>query len=248
MAREKLRYYLGCSGYFYFGWEGLFYPKGLDKNKWLEYYTKKFNSVEINSSFYHFPTAETIKGWYARTPKGFVLTIKANRLITHIKKFKDTKKLTGEFYRVCNFLKEKLGCVLFQLPPSLHYNKEKLREIVGQLDRRYKNIIEFRHESWFCKEVYSYLGKKRIGFCAVSAPGLPEDCLATTDVFYMRFHGKKKWYMEHYIKKELQIWAKKIKKTCSSVKEAYIYFNNDYNAYAPKNCRELEKYLKTGGN
>lgn len=233
--------WLGCSGWYYGHWERLFYPEGLARNKWLEFYAKKFNTVEVNATFYHFPYPNMVKAWYDRTPKGFKFTLKANRMITHVKKLKDVKKLVDSFYRISDLLKEKLGCILWQFPPSLKLNLERLENFCNDLNTKYNNVIEFRHKSWYCEDVYKLLKKKKIGYCIVSAPRLPEDIQVTSKVAYMRFHGKSRWYAHNYSKKELQEWVKRIKKL--KARNVYVYFNNDYNAYAVKNCLELKRLL-----
>jgi len=234
-------YRLGCSGWFYWHWKGKFYPENMPQSKWFKYYTKHFNTVELNSPFYHFPKISTAKTWYRQAPENFVYTLKVNRVITHIKKFKGTKKLINDFYKVGEQLKEKMGCFLFQLPPNIKFKTEKLKEIINQLDLEKKNVIEFRHLSWFQKEVYDELKSNNIIFCTVSSPKLPEDIVKTTNTIYIRFHGKGFWYGSNYSNGELELWAKKIRK--SKAKEVWAYFNNDANAYAVKNCLYLKKIL-----
>ncbi len=235
-------YRIGCSGWFYWHWKGKFYPKDIPQNKWFKHYTEYFNTVELNSSFYRFPKLSTAKTWYRQAPKDFIYTLKVNRFITHIKKFKNTKKLIKDFYKLGNVLNQKMGCFLFQLPPSLKYNKDKLNEIIGQLDPKRKNVIEFRHESWFNKEVYDKFKENKIIFCIVSSPEMPEDFIKTADDIYIRFHGKEDLYGSKYTNKELKSWAKKIKK-CKA-RNTWAYFNNDDNANAVGNSLELKKVLK----
>lgn len=232
---------IGCSGWFYWHWKGRFYPKELPQSKWFKYYASKFNTVELNSTFYHFPKASTAKNWYRQSPKGFTYTLKVNRMITHIKKFNGTKRLIKEFYRIGDELREKLGCFLFQLPPSVKFNEKKLEEIINQLDMEKKNVIEFRHKSWFTKEVYKILRKNKIIFCIVSSPTLPEQFVKTVPDVYIRFHGHDRWYASNYTDSELKKWVEKIKK--SRAKQIWAYFNNDFNANAPKNALTLRKLL-----
>ena len=116
---KSKRYLLGCSGWYYDHWVDRFYPGNLDKAKWLGYYAEHFNTVEVNSTFYHFPTKRMLRGWYRRTPEDFVFTLKANQLITHKKKFQGTRGLVDRFYQIAELLEDKLGCILFQIPPLL---------------------------------------------------------------------------------------------------------------------------------
>lgn len=234
--------YLGTSGWFYSHWQGLFYPNDLPQSKWFKYYCQNFKTVELNSTFYHFPTEKTALGWYKKSPADFVYTLKVNRFITHLKKFKGCEKQIKDFYKVGKVLKEKMGCFLFQLPPSLKYDEDKLREIIEQLDKEKLNALEFRHETWFNQEVYDFLKKNNIICCVVSAPDLPEEFVKTAKDVYIRFHGKKSWYGSNYNKGELKEYARKIKRL--KARNNWVYFNNDYHAYAVKNCLELKKMLE----
>ena len=236
---EDNMYYIGCSGWFYWHWKGKFYPENIPQNRWFQYYTKYFNTVELNYPFYRFPKLSTAKTWYRNAPKDFIYTLKVNRFITHIKKFKGTSRLIRDFYKLGDELKEKMGCFLFQLPPSLKYNNEKLSEIIKQLDKEKKNVIEFRHESWFREEVYDEFKKNKVIFCIVSSPEMPEDFIKSAEDVYLRFHGKASMYGSLYTNKELENWAKKIKK--SRAKNVWAYFNNDDNANAVKNSLYLKK-------
>ena len=138
--------YLGCSGWFYNPWIGRFYPEGINKGKWLEFYSQHFNTVEVNSTFYGFPKESMVKGWYKRAPQGFVFTLKANKQITRVNKLKNINKLLHSFYSLADLLEEKLGCILFQTPPSLYKDVALLKDFISQLDKK-KNVIEFRHKS-----------------------------------------------------------------------------------------------------
>ncbi|RLE38850.1 DUF72 domain-containing protein [Candidatus Woesearchaeota archaeon] len=229
--------YLGTSGWYYQHWVKRFYPKDLSKDKWLEYYARHFNTVEINSTFYHLPYKNVLKNWYNQTPEKFRFTLKANRQITHVKKFKNVKKSVKTFYMLSDIMQEKLANILWQIPPTLKFNMKKLNEIIKVLNPDYKNVIEFRHKSWFTLEVYENLKENDIIYCIVSGPNLPLDFKLTAKTGYFRLHGRS-WYNYNYGKKELTEFAGKIKKL--KAKDFYIYFNNDYNAYAIKNCEMLK--------
>ncbi|MFQ6008359.1 MAG: DUF72 domain-containing protein [Candidatus Zixiibacteriota bacterium] len=235
-------YYIGCSGWFYWHWKGKFYPEDIPQSRWFRYYAEKFATVELNAPFYRFPKTSTAKGWYKNSPKDFIFTLKVNRTITHIKRFKGTARLIKDFYRLGDEVKEKMGCFLFQLPPNIRYSESKLQEILRQLDPRKKNILEFRHESWFIDDVYEELKKNGVIFCIVSTPKLPDTFVKTADDVYIRFHGPASRYSSDYSNKELQSWAKRIRQ--SGAKNVWAYFNNDYNAYAPKNALYLRKLLQ----
>ncbi len=240
---DKREYFLGCSGYFYKGWWGKFYPKDLKMSEWFSYYVNRFNTVEINATFYRMPKPSDIRRWYENTPESFIFSVKMPRTITHYKKFRNTMEEVRNF---CNLikknLKEKLACMLIQLPPNYQISKENLSIILGQLDPEIKNVIEFRHKSWWCDEIYEQLKRAGVCFCTVSAPKLPEDLVVTANFIYIRFHGKDRWYRYNYSDEELKEWAEKIKG--GGFKTAYIYFNNDFNANAPYNCEKLREFLK----
>ncbi|WP_457621557.1 DUF72 domain-containing protein [Persephonella sp.] len=236
------KFYVGCSGYFYWDWKGKFYPSEIKPSEWFDYYSRYFNTVEINSTFYNFPDKKKLKNWYRKAPEGFIFSVKVHRSITHLKKFKDTKKILDDFYAVVgSSLKNRLGAVLFQLPPSYKYSDDNLERIICQLDKNFLNVIEFRDKSWWNEDVYNTLSKHSIVFCNVSAPDLPENLIKTGSAFYLRFHGKNNWYRYYYSDDELRLWAERILKIKSEL--YFIYFNNDFNAYAPENALKLKTLI-----
>jgi uncharacterized protein YecE (DUF72 family) len=236
------QFHIGCSGWSYQDWVGKFYAAGLKQGQWLGHYAQHFNTVEVNMSFYRFPFKNMLKGWYNRTPKDFLFTLKANRMITHVKKLKGTEDLLASFYSLADLLKEKLACILFQLPPSLTKDKhlKRFEAFLRTLSPDHNNVVEFRHESWFCKEVYDLLTSHNAIFCILSAPGFPSDALLTGSIAYVRFHGVDSWYDYHYSEEELREWAKQLRKLKV---DTFCYFNNDVNAYAPSNALELRRML-----
>ncbi len=235
------QYYLGCSGFYYNHWKNIFYPEGLSKTKWLRYYAQHFNTLEVNSTFYRFPKGTMLQKWFHETPENFRFSIKVNRLITHSRKFHETQDYTDRFYKAAKVLGKKLSCILFQLPPFLQKNMALLEKIALQVDQSVTNVLEFRHESWWDKEVYGFMDKNGLVFCSVSASELPEDLVKTTNIIYLRFHGKNGWYKHFYPDNELEEWGNKIKKI--NADQVFCYFNNDYNANAVNNCLMLKNFL-----
>lgn len=233
--------YLGTSGWYYKHWIGNFYPKNLEKSKWLEFYSKKFNTVEVNASFYRLPFKNMINGWKDKTPNNFLLTFKGSRFITHKKKLKDTLKYLEKFHQRVKLVKQKLGVIVWQLPPQVKKDINLLENFINKLDSDIKQCIEFRHKSWFDKKIYNILSKNNIAFCIISAPQLPPTIQVTADFAYFRWHGKNEWYNYNYSKKELNRWATEIK--LMDVDQIYGYFNNDAKGFAPLNCLELKKLL-----
>ncbi|MCW4030432.1 MAG: DUF72 domain-containing protein [Candidatus Bathyarchaeota archaeon] len=241
-AAMNSQYYLGCSGFYYPLWIGRFYPPKLKKTQWLPYYAQFFNTLEVNNTFYRYPTEKLLAGWNQNPPPDFRFTLKANRAITHTRKFHNTTQLTETFYKLAHLLGEKLLAVLFQLPPFMHKNMALLDEIAAQMDSKVLNVLEFRHKSWWDHEVYDFLARRGLVFCSVFAPELPEALVASGGVVYVRFHGKNGLYHGDYPEAELADWAQKIRDQTPS--RVLCYFNNDINAYAPKNCQTLKKLLE----
>ncbi|MDP2925940.1 MAG: DUF72 domain-containing protein [Nanoarchaeota archaeon] len=234
-------YLIGTSGWNYEHWENRFYPKIISKKEWFNFYSKNFNTVEINYSFYRWPNEKTMKKWYKESPSSFKFTLKAPRTITHVKKLNNTEKWVNDFYKLASLLKEKLACILFQLPPSFNFNinnLNKLKKFLESLDLKIENVIEFRHASWWNKKVFILLKNKAI-FCIVSSQEMPKDVVLTENTAYFRFHGIN--YSSDYSLNELKKYADKMKKL--KCKKVYAYFNNDSNAYAVKNAKQLIKLV-----
>jgi uncharacterized protein YecE (DUF72 family) len=244
-AKELLQFkqsvHVGCSGWRYWKWRDSFYADVAQQN-WFKHYLKRFDTVEINASFYSWPTVAGVQAW-KRQPgkKKFVYTVKVCEQITHIRKFKGTKTLIRDFGMIADILGDRMGCFLFQLPPSYRYTKTRLNDIVSQLDPARRNVVEFRHASWWNEEVYEAFRKAGVIFCSSSGPRLPDQLIRTADEVYVRLHGPKRWYSHDYSKSELATWTDRIK--ASRAKRAWIYFNNDNDAHAPKNATTLRRML-----
>jgi uncharacterized protein YecE (DUF72 family) len=234
--------FIGCSGFHYDDWKIRFYPENLPKKKWLGYYAKHFNTIEINNTFYRMPTEKNMAGWKDGTPDDFVFTIKANRYFTHMKRLKidhDFRQRFHEFEKSLYILDYKLGCVLWQLPGSVKKNTDRLKSFCQFLDNGFQNVIEFRHSSWFCEEVYDIMKSYRIILCMISAPGIiPDTALSTSPVGYLRMHGKTSWYRYHYSDEELTDWKNRLEKL--QIEKLYVYFNNDFDANAVSNALTLK--------
>jgi uncharacterized protein YecE (DUF72 family) len=241
-AGLKQAVYVGCSGWRYWKWRDSFY-QGVPQPRWFEHYSGVFDTVEINASFYSWPTVASVQAWRRQAGgKNTVYTVKVCELITHIKKFKGTKTLIQDFGMIADILGEQMGCFLFQLPPSFRYTKARLNAIVSQLDPARRNVVEFRHKSWWNAEVYAAFRKAGIIFCSCSGPRLPDELVLTADEVYVRLHGPERWYRHDYSDEELGKWADRIK--ASGAHRAWVYFNNDNEAHAPKNAKTLHILLR----
>jgi uncharacterized protein YecE (DUF72 family) len=232
---------IGTSGWHYEDWAGRFYPSGLPKSKWLEYYSKHFNTVEINNTFYHLPKEQTFENWRKQAPKNFLFTVKASRYITHIKRLNDPREPLERFFERANILQEHLGPVLYQLPPSFHKDLDRLKDFLLALLKKRVAVFEFRHESWFSQDTYDLLKEFNAAFCIHDLVSIPTPRVITSDIIYVRFHGPTGKYEGNYSKSSLQSWAKWIKDNFKGKKAVYAYFNNDYNAYAVKNAKTLKE-------
>ncbi len=228
---------VGTSGYFYRAWRGRFYPEDLLPSEFFAYYQRHFDTIELNSTFYRFPTPAKARRWAREAGPGFLYAVKVHREITHLKKFRDPDRLAA-FYRALEPLGEKLGPVLFQLPPSFSFAPERLERILGALDPGFKNAIEFRHPSWWQEAVFDRLREKGVAFVSVSAPGLPEE-VVNTAFYYLRFHGKTAWYKYDYSDEELERWAARVDKTAPR----FAYFNNTDLGHAPLNALRFKELL-----
>lgn len=238
----KKTIYVGCSGWFYWHWKEGFYA-GLPSNEWFDHYMKDFSTVELNAPFYSWPTVATVKSWVRQAGrKQFVYTVKVSELITHTKRFAGTETLVQDFGYIADLLGPRMGCFLFQLPPSYDYTPSRLKAILDQLDYGRRNVIEFRHKSWWNDKVYDAFRTTGTIFCSCSGPRLPDELIHTADEVYIRFHGTKRWYMHDYTKEELSVWVKRIEQ--SGAKRVWAYFNNDRNGYAIKNAKEFMRQLK----
>jgi len=241
-----MQIHIGCSGWFYWHWRGIFYPDTTRTDTWFKHYVSTFNTVELNAPFYSWPKLATVKSWVRNAPENFHYSVKVNRLITHEKRLVRTRMLVEEFCRFEEILGSKLGCFLFQFPPSYRYTPSRLASIGRQLDPRYRNAVEFRHKTWWRESVYRAFREHGLIFCSISAPRLPDDLVRTSDVIYARLHGRSRWYRHDYTAAELHDWAGKIEG--SGAREAWIYFDNDREGFAIRNAQTLRGLLRERGH
>ena len=236
---------VGCSGFLFDDWKGTFYPDELSRRQWLEYYCKKFQTVELDVTFYKLPEKETFSRWYSETPENFSISLKGSRFITHVKKLKSPLEPLDVFFLRATALKEKFGVVLWQFPPDFKADLEKLRVFLEALSPyKIRNTFEFRDKSWINKKVISLLEKNNMGLCISDWPEFLYDLPATTDFVYMRRHGIDGKGASCYNTEQLKADAKMINKFIKQGKDVFIYFNNDAFGHAPKNAEQLRNILK----
>ncbi|MGD2278794.1 MAG: DUF72 domain-containing protein [Candidatus Omnitrophota bacterium] len=234
---------IGCSGWNYDHWKGLFYPRESSPSSWFKEYASSFSTVEINNTFYQLPEASTFKKWHDQASPDFIYAVKANRFITHMKKLKDPGKAVKRFLDRALLLKENLGPVLFQLPPHWRVNTERLDHFTDILPEGLQYVFEFREKSWYCEDVYKILSSKKMSLCLHDMKESESPDLFVGPVCYIRFHGSSELYGGKYRVSTLRKRAKLIKEAMSKGKDAYAYFNNDAEANAPKDALRLMKEL-----
>ena len=237
------KYFIGTSGWVYPHWRGTFYPQKLPQAQWLQYYAEHFPTVELNSSFYRLPSEQAFQGWCRKSPDGFRYSVKASRFITHIKRLKNVAEPVETFLSRARYLDDKLGPLLFQLPPSMQRDDERLESFLSMLPQRFRYVIEFRHESWLDDAVFDMLHRYNAALCVFDMPGLACPLLATADFAYVRFHGTSGLYSSCYSDEELDGWMLKIAELAKGRDEVYIYFNNDVEGFAIQNAKTLTRKL-----
>ncbi len=236
-------YFIGTSGWHYEHWRGNFYPDGLAKAKWLEFYANQFNTVELNNSFYRLPSEQAFTTWYRCSPPGFVFAVKVSRFITHIKRLREADEPLQNFLARANFLREKLGPLLYQLPPGMKRNQYVLEAFLRTLPPGYQHVFEFRNESWLSSEIFALLKRYNVALCIFDMPGFTCPVAVTADFAYFRFHGSTGLYWSCYSDDELRTWAAKIAEAGRNLEAVYIFFNNDAEAYAVRNALTLARLL-----
>lgn len=238
--------YIGTSGYVYKDWRDLFYPKGVAQKNWLRFYADHFNTVEINATFYGHFKRHVFERWRDSTPDGFVFTLKGPKPITHVNRLEDVGGLLAGFLENATALGDKLSALLWQLPPSFKRETdadlERLAGFLVQLPRDIRQVVEFRHASWFTDDVTALLDRAAVGFCINDSSRWPAREFDTGGFSYVRFHGPAKLYASLYTPEQMQAWADKLRPR-PETGDVYAYFNNDYDARAIHNARELRALL-----
>ena len=253
--------FIGVSGWAYSHWEDIFYPKNLSPEGRLKYFSHYFKTVEINYSFYHLPEPAVYKNWYSQTPGNFLFAVKASRFITHIKRLKGVREPWANFLKNALNLKEKLGPILLQLPPSFRCSAENVSRIKEFLEftEKIKNTnrnlklkkikirlaVEIRNSSFNDSELFELLKKFNVALVVSDAPAWDRiEKPEIVDFAYVRMHGSKVLFSSKYTAKELKDLAQKIKKWLGKGLDVYCYFNNDAAGYALENAKTLMEFLQ----
>lgn len=246
MSKENIL--LGTSGWSYREWEGIFYQKG-EKRK-LRAYSRVFKTVEINSTFYRYPSKGMVMGWLRYSPSDFVFAAKLPKVITHDKKLGLKEDIKADLEAYLELMRPlqlggKLGCLLIQLPPKYGYNPENLEAFFKLLDPLFKYAVEFRNLSWMRNETWGLLKEYNVAYTNVDEPLLPPEVHLTADFTYFRWHGRgeRPWFDYLYEKAEVDDWVPKVEEAAKNVKKVFGYFNNHFHGYAPENCLYLIEKL-----
>jgi uncharacterized protein YecE (DUF72 family) len=240
---KKTTIHIGTSGWHYKHWRGTFYPATIKDKERFSYYSKEFSTVELNNPFYHLPEAATFRMWRKESPPGFIFAVKASRYITHMKKLAADKESVMLFLKRAANLKEKLGPILFQLPPHWQINVERLATFLHLLPKKYLYTFEFRNPTWYTQEVYDLLQAHNCAFCIYELAGHQSPLQVTADFVYVRLHGPGNKYQGSYPNRTLKKWAGLCNQWKKSRKRVYIYFDNDQAGYAAFNAKTLLELL-----
>ena len=234
--------FIGTSGWVYPHWKGTFYPEELKEKDKFSFFVTQFNTVEINTTFYHLPLESTVKNWYKQAPSDFIFSVKASGYITHRKRLLEPEKTLELFFTRMRLLGKKLGPILFQLPPSFQQDLERLKNFINHLPKGIYTF-EFRHPSWYTQETLDLLSENNIALCITDLKNHPSPEAITASHAYIRLHGPLSTYSGKYGPRLLKIWQKKVKHWMSKNIDVYCYFDNDEKAYATVDAKMLLELL-----
>jgi uncharacterized protein YecE (DUF72 family) len=235
--------HIGTSGWSYKHWMGTFYPEGTKQKDRFAYFQKYFNTVELNSPFYHLPPRQTFEKWRDDVPADFVYAVKASRFITHMKKLGDTADALALLLDNAAGLGETLSIILFQLPPGWKVNIARLEEFLKKLPKGNRYTFEFRNPTWYTNEVYDLLRQYNCAFCIYELAGHLSPIEVTANYVYIRLHGPGDKYQGSYSDADLQQWAAKCIDWAAGDKDVYVYFDNDQEGYAAFNAIRLKEII-----
>lgn len=241
MGRRTALIRVGTSGWTYPHWKGVFYPDEVPRRSWLEHYARHFPTVELNASFYRIPTQSTARGWAERTPGEFRFSVKASRLITHVRRLSDCRREVDWFFRELSPLRSKVCAYLFQLPPSFSPPEQLLEEFMALLPPDDRYVFELRNPECYSGAVPRLLERHEAAFCIHDLPGRQTPVLVTSPLVYLRFHGTGGRYTGGYTEDALRQWAGRMRSWSAQGREVLAYFNNDIGGYALRDASSLRE-------
>jgi uncharacterized protein YecE (DUF72 family) len=236
--------HIGTSGWHYDHWRKAFYPEDLPKPRWLDFYARYFDCVEINNSFYRLPTHHAVEQWRKEVPESFRFALKASRYTTHVKRLKDAPASFAKFFDAIAPLGGRLGPILFQTPPRFLPDLPLLDAFIAELPKAHIYAFEFRDARWFTTEVRELLERRHCGFCIFDIGGLQSPIWETADFVYLRLHGPGEKYQGTYSDPALRRWARRIRGWHPKL-DVWCFFDNDQNAYAGRDALRLKKMLSS---
>ncbi|MGZ3280233.1 MAG: DUF72 domain-containing protein [Caulobacteraceae bacterium] len=230
---------IGCSGWSYKDWRGPFYPPEVKAKDQLAWYARRFSTTEINASFYRLPTEKAVAAWRDAVPEGFLFAWKASRFLTHNKELKDPEESLNLILGRMEGLQDRYGPILFQLPPSLRLDRERLAHFLALLPRQRRCTVEFRHASWYAPEIFRLLAEHDVALCVSDHHDAPSPWEATASFVYIRAHGPGGRFRGRYSEAELKSLAHAVKEWRRDGKAVFCYFDNDIKSAAPQDAEQL---------
>jgi uncharacterized protein YecE (DUF72 family) len=235
---------VGTSGWQYSHWRGVFYPEDVKSKDWLRFYTERLDTLELNVTFYRQVRQSTFEKWHDETPPGFLFSVKMSRFITHLKRLKVEAESVNRFLEDVRVLKEKLGVILIQLPPSLKFDRPLMADFFALLDPALRYTVEARNKTFISDDCFSMLRERNIAWCiAESAGRYPYEEVVTASFGYLRLHGRTELYASSYSDDELKAMHDKID---GWARDTYVYFDNDFGGHAVRNAMTLKQLLAGG--
>lgn len=240
-----MQIHVGTSGWSYAHWHGVLYPPDIAAHKRLDFYVGRFDTVELNSSYYRWPHDSSFRRWQQRLPQGFLLSVKASGVLTHHQRLYSPEQWLQRIAQSLSLLGDKRGALLVQLPPTFPYDYPRLAYFLEQLPKELKVAIEFRHPSWHQESLFGLLERHGVAYCVMSGANLPCVLRATTRFVYIRLHGPDPHYLYagSYSEDNLRWWAERIREWSLAGREVYAYFNNDGEGNAVRNAERLKQLL-----
>jgi uncharacterized protein YecE (DUF72 family) len=249
---------IGCSGWNYASWKGTFYPADVPATRWLRFYAGIFDTVEVNGTSYRLPEAPTFAAWREQTPASFLMAVKASRFLTHLKRLRDPEEPLARLFSRASHLGERLGPALYQLPASFHLDLARLDAFLAVVPRRLadvpggafprrtpiRHVMEFRHPSWFVQDTWDLLNHHDVGLCLHDKAEAAILDPIVGPVLYVRFHGTSGRYHGSYSARALDAWAARLVEQHREGRDVFAYFNNDPDAVATYNARELRALVE----
>lgn len=235
---------IGTSGWEYAHWRGRFYPDDLPRERWLEFYAERFDTVELNASFYRLPAAETFEGWARRAPAHFAFAVKGSRYLTHLRRLREPEEPLERLWSRAARLGRHLGPVLYQLPPRWRPNLERLEAFLAAVPSDRDQALEIRDRRWYRAEVLSALESSAVSLCLHDMPGSETEPRPVGEIAYVRFHGAGERYSGAYSPQRLSAWADRIAAWASTGWPVWAYFNNDIGGHAVVDAERLRTMVE----